>query len=172
MLRREDGQLYFSPTDLHVFFESPYASFMNRRACDEPSAYPGERVRDPQLELAAEKGNEHEAAFLARLRGTHDVCEIPRARGDASFVATEAAIRAGREVVFQAALRHERFFGYADFLFRVDAPGTTATVIHGPTNLLSSFAPSMRAKRGTPWASECSSPYAARCCRSTLEGGW
>ena len=125
MLRREDGQLYFSPTDLHVFFESPCASFMDRRACDEPSAYPGERVRDPQLELAAEKGNEHEAAFLARLRGTHDVCEIPRARGDASFVATEVAIRAGREVVFQAALRHERFFGYADFLFRVGAPGTT-----------------------------------------------
>ena len=126
MLRR-NGQLTFSPTDLNVFFESPFASYMDRRACDEPSAFPGERERDPQLALAAEMGDAHEAAFLARTQQTHDVCVIARDtfKGDASFVATEAAIRAGRAVIFQAALRHERFFGYADFLFRVEQPGST-----------------------------------------------
>ena len=53
-----------------------------------------------------------------------DVVEIPRPRGRNGLIeaarATEQALRDGADVVYQAALFDEPWFGYADFLVRVD----------------------------------------------------
>ncbi len=64
------------------------------------------------------KGLEHEHALLDQLKSSgRDVCEIPD-KGDRRK-GTEAAMRAGREIVYQAKLECPPFAGFADFLERV-----------------------------------------------------
>ncbi|MBI4470626.1 MAG: TM0106 family RecB-like putative nuclease, partial [Acidobacteria bacterium] len=84
--------------------------------------FPGEVQPDPEDEgntLFQTKGFEHEAGYLSQLkRDGADVCEISD-RGD-RYSETIDAIRAGRGIIYQAALRHEPFSGFADFLVRAE----------------------------------------------------
>ncbi len=84
---------------------------------------------DPELELIQKRGFEHEAAHLAALREEgRSIHEI--ATRDASTPAelraaedeTFAAMRAGRDVIFQATFFDGRWRGHADFLLRVNKP--------------------------------------------------
>src|SRR5262249_4703026 len=102
--------------------ESPFASWMDRLVVDRPGSdgitLP---ATDPQLALAAAKGQEHERAVLEALRSAgKDICRI-EPDGRDPFAATASALRSGREVIYQAALRWVPFAGYADFLVRNEA---------------------------------------------------
>ena len=62
----------------------------------------------------------HEARFLQRLKDKGiGVAEIT-GRGDSAELATIAAMQAGQQVIFQAALSCGEFAGRADFLYKVD----------------------------------------------------
>ena len=84
---------------------------------------------DPELELIQRRGFEHEAAHLAALRdegrSIHEI-ETRDARTPDELRAAEsetyAAMRAGRDVIFQATFFDGRWRGHADFLLRVDRP--------------------------------------------------
>ncbi|TFD54704.1 TM0106 family RecB-like putative nuclease [Cryobacterium frigoriphilum] len=81
---------------------------------------------DAMLQRTAVLGDVHEHRMLERLRGSHNVVEIERPT--ISEIATaaaqsEAALRAGADVVFQAAFFDGRFLGYADFIIRSSKPG-------------------------------------------------
>ena len=86
---------------------------------------------DAMLARAAALGDLHERRMLERLRADRTVVEIERPSGPGSASATsareeiiraaaqsEAALRAGAEVVYQAAFFDGRFLGYADFVIR------------------------------------------------------
>lgn len=76
---------------------------------------------DAMLQRTAELGDAHERHMLERLRTTHTVIEIERPRLDsidAAVAETAAALRAGADVVYQAAFFDGRFLGYADFIIR------------------------------------------------------
>ena len=77
---------------------------------------------DAMLRRTAELGDEHELRMLERLRATRAVVEIARpAYGIDPLLAveqSESALRAGAEVVYQAAFFDGRFLGYADFIIR------------------------------------------------------
>ena len=79
---------------------------------------------DAMLARTAELGDAHELRMLHRLRSTRDVVEIARpARAERGAIVEAArqsaeALRAGAEVVFQAAFFDGRFLGYADFIIR------------------------------------------------------
>src|SRR3954469_20736492 len=97
------GHLLLTPSDVNNFI-----------ACDHRTALDLLRARGqlelrriprPDAELIAERGRQHEAAFLDRLRTAGcDICEIDTDAGtEAAARATSQAMRDGREVIFQAA---------------------------------------------------------------------
>jgi uncharacterized protein len=117
---RDGSRLVCSPTDLLVFFDSAFASWMDRFHADHPEQ--GRRPEPDEYDkVIAAHGDAHEKRYFEKLKSDgRDVCIIERGRG--AFDATLAAISAGREVIYQAALRRDDFQGYADFLFRTNEP--------------------------------------------------
>jgi uncharacterized protein len=113
--------LVFSPSDLITFFESPFASFMDRLALEHPDQVELEEP-DAEAALVTQKGNEHEARYLARCQAAFARVYIIERTGEGAFAETLAAMAAGERVIYQGALRHGPFAGFADFLFRVDKP--------------------------------------------------
>ena len=124
-MRIKSDTLLFSPTDLTKYLQNPYVSWMDRLHAERPGEFTPDEV-SANLELVFKKGLEHEAHYLESLRAAgRDICEIPES--DTRFDLTLEAMKAGREIIFQAALRHESFAGYADFLVRIDRPSSKNT---------------------------------------------
>lgn len=122
-MRKKSGKIVYSPTDLCKYMESEWVSWMDRCYLE----FPGRFTPDPPTEidkLLQRRGIEHERAFLESLRKQgYDVCDLSdtSAFSYASdpFAATVYAMRAGRDVIYQAALQDGVFAGYADFLIKV-----------------------------------------------------
>ena len=121
-MQLRDGRLFLSPSDLSDYLACPHLTQLELKAVRGEVVRP--RVDNPQAELVKQKGDEHEAAFLARLRDEgRRITEIPF-DGDfqAAGRATEDAIRGGAEVVYQACLVDPAGWrGFADFLIRTDS---------------------------------------------------
>lgn len=116
-MRKISSSILYSPSDLIVFMESEFASWMDRFQLERPGEVKMDQA-DPTLEILRRKGFEHEAAYLESLRSSGlDVVEIPD--GQESFNATASAMREGRDVIYQAALSNGAFAGRADFLVKV-----------------------------------------------------
>ncbi len=124
-----DGYPIFAATDLVGFLACEHLVGLELAAMaglvDRP-----ERL-DPEIDLIAKRGLEHEARYLAGLEaagravtriesGNHDAPSSERlTRLRAAAAATEAAIRRGDDVVYQATFFDGRWLGLADFLVRV-----------------------------------------------------
>lgn len=125
MYRNENSKtLIFSPTDLTNFIESPFVSWMDRFALENPEFLEGiEFQKDSMLELLAEKGNTHENDFLDELLkeyGKENVKVLSSKNRDISREETIQAMQNGYQVIFQAYLERDGFAGYSDFLFKVE----------------------------------------------------
>jgi predicted RecB family nuclease len=123
-----DGQLVFSATDLNNFLECRRLTELENEVARGLATPPDDE--DEQTKLVRRKGEEHEAAYLARLeRELPGVVRIERSgRSLDAYHAAEAqtldAMRAGAPVIYQATLFDGRFVGHADFLRRVERPST------------------------------------------------
>lgn len=89
----------------------------------QPDGIDGESFDSP----AAARGDMHERAMLQRLRDNgYEIVEIKRPTSQSADAIrlradeTADALRTGADVVFQATLLDAPWFGYADFLVRVD----------------------------------------------------
>ncbi|MEX0684007.1 MAG: hypothetical protein WD472_11225, partial [Dehalococcoidia bacterium] len=107
-MRLSDGTLSLSPSDLTAYLACEHLTQLERRVAHGELARP-ERD-DPQGDLIRLKGDEHERAYLERLRAEgRDVVEIaldgPAGDWDWERAAreTEEAMRAGRDVIYQGA---------------------------------------------------------------------
>ena len=127
MQKHADGTIVVSASDLVGFL-----------ACDHLATLELGRIagqwekpfrEDPELELMQERGYAHEAAYLERLRAAgRSIHEI--ATGDlrtpeqlrTAEAETLSAMRAGRDVIFQATFFDGHWRGHADFLLRVETP--------------------------------------------------
>ena len=120
-MKKNAAEYIFSPSDLIVHMNSPFASWMARLSIDYPERLEGiEKDHDEMMGLLAEKGNEHEDLFLQHLKeayGAENVAEIEADRRTARE-ATITAMKAGYAVIFQAYLERDHFAGFADFLVR------------------------------------------------------
>ncbi len=133
----EDGNLRISPSDLIVFLESEFASWMDRWLINGDDAGPhAESVQnrkgsaalklqpipdedDLQTLLFAKKGTQHELAFLGKLKRLgKQIVEIDQ--GDPAFDGTLGAMKDGADFIYQARLETAGFGGWADFLVKRD----------------------------------------------------
>jgi predicted RecB family nuclease len=114
------GKLLLSATDLVNFLGCKHASFLDLRDLTDPVVI---SERDAATVLIFEKGIEHEKRHLASLKARGlDVLEVPGEGFDLAerTALTRAVMRAGAEVIYQAALVVPPWLGYADFLKRVE----------------------------------------------------
>ncbi|MHA3048454.1 TM0106 family RecB-like putative nuclease [Acinetobacter sp. ANC 4639] len=115
------NSLVYSPSDLIVFMESPFASWMDHLVLVSPEKAPPRDKADSMMVLLQDKGGEHEAEVLAALisQGLRVLDISHEADKEA---ATIAAMKSGADVIFQACLGKLPFMGYADFLVKVHGP--------------------------------------------------
>jgi predicted RecB family nuclease len=116
--KQADGSIVLSPTDLSGYLACPHLTTLHLAVARGEL----EKPFRPNLyaDLIRRKGEEHEAAYLARLRAEgREVTEICF-DGDwmAAARATEDAVAAGAEVIYQACLADGDGRGFADFLER------------------------------------------------------
>jgi predicted RecB family nuclease len=121
-----DGHLLLSASDLVAFMECEHLSALDLRVARGVEAI--EPSRDDAALLIARKGDEHERAYLERLRtAAVEVAVVPAVADglgdfDEAVERTREAMRAGAEVIYQGALLDGDWRGYADFLERVASP--------------------------------------------------
>src|SRR5712691_10334191 len=97
-----DGRIYFSPSDLNNFLACEHLTRLElgvvRGALSRPV------FENPEADLIKRNGDEYEASHLARLRekGLRVEEVVFDFDWHAAAAATEAAMRAGVDVVYQA----------------------------------------------------------------------
>ena len=115
----------YSPTFLAAFLGCRQATAFDlaRRRGEDDAAPAG---LDAHGTLITGLGDEHEARVLEALRADGEVVVVARPASDAerpaALDATRAAMDAGASWVHQGALADDPWFGYADFLKRVEVP--------------------------------------------------
>jgi predicted RecB family nuclease len=120
-MRRFDNKLLLSSGDLTTFLGCRHASALDLRALDEDLET---TAPDATLEFLQSKGVHHEKAYLARLESQgRQVTIIPDREKlpDRVKMTLEAMLR-GDDVIYQAALHHGSWHGFADFLERSELP--------------------------------------------------
>lgn len=120
-MHSQAGRLAFSPSDLTGYLACGHLTQLERRVALGLLAKPG--AENPEAELVKRKGEEHERAYLERLRaGERTVTEItlePDHDWERAARETEDAIRAGTDVVYQGVfVDPDGWRGIADFLER------------------------------------------------------
>ena len=133
---RSDNGLRFSPSDLSLFLESEFASWMDRLSLEQQDLSVAVSERDPsglgliscQADEPSEedaifqrRGLDHEKRTLGQFRQAgRTVVEIGPGTLEQQRLRTEKAMRDGADVIYQARLDHATLGGYADFLVRCE----------------------------------------------------
>ena len=110
--------LRLSATDLANHLSCAHLSRLDLAVAEGRARRP--HRNDPIVDLLAERGRQHEAAYLRHLRTQKlGVVEIRTAPGADNVEATLAAMRDGADVIYQAPLGDAQWYGRADFLLKV-----------------------------------------------------
>jgi predicted RecB family nuclease len=122
-MQRINDRLVFSPSDLNHFLECEHLIQLERQRDPHAPRAP----RDAHADLLAEKGAEHELAWLNRFRANGKaIVTIESAGRDRDWAAdaecTARAMRAGADVIYQAVFADDQWHGVSDFLVRVERP--------------------------------------------------
>ncbi|MGH9166123.1 MAG: TM0106 family RecB-like putative nuclease, partial [Acidimicrobiales bacterium] len=134
-----EGRPVLSASDLVGFLACEHLTQL------ELAALRGEVVRpirdDPELDVLARRGEEHERRHLAELAaaGAWVVeCDAPGGNDRAALVAAEGAtlqaMRSGAAVIYQAAFFDGTWRGQADFLHRVEEPSLLGSWRYEPAD--------------------------------------
>ncbi|MFK7732902.1 MAG: TM0106 family RecB-like putative nuclease [Pseudomonadales bacterium] len=120
-----NNSLWFSPTDLTRYMESPFASWMDRGAWHKPELRSLGDPADSLMHVLKDRGFAHEQLLLEDFYAQGlSVIEIDAPDIAVRHQQTLDALRSGADVVAQAYLTQQPFAGYADFLVKV--PGQSA----------------------------------------------
>ena len=120
-MHRDNLRTYFSATDLADFIVCRHITALGLLNLDTPLP---RKQDDEETRILQDHGIEHETAYLEKLKAEgRRVIEIPADIPPADrYQLTDEALRAGPDVIFQAALESGPFRGYADFLLKVSTP--------------------------------------------------
>lgn len=115
-MKKRDGQLIFSPTDLIRYLASPFTSWMDRYKLEYSGAVQPDKETEDEI-LVAQTGDQHERVVLDELKlTTPQLVEIPKNNFSDALAKTLAAIQAKSPIIYQGALQDGRFAGFSDFL--------------------------------------------------------
>ncbi|HEY0466576.1 MAG TPA: TM0106 family RecB-like putative nuclease [Polyangiaceae bacterium] len=122
---RAGSGLSLSATDLSSFNECEHKTVLEFAVAMRQLDRPGEN--ELERRMLEKRGFEHEARVFEYFAAARkDIAEISMGPSDASraeaVLATQQAMARGAEVIAQAVLVNERWFGRPDFLLRVDKP--------------------------------------------------
>jgi predicted RecB family nuclease len=126
-MQRIDGRFVYAASDLNNFLECEHLTELDRLVALGEKAAP-ERD-DPQADLIARKGDEHEKRYLATLRDSMPgaLTEFGRpehsvAGFEAAAQETIAAMERGDALIYQGTFFDGEFLGHPDFLRRIEVP--------------------------------------------------
>lgn len=122
-MKLQNDRVVLSPSDLMRFRGCTHATALDLRRLRGEKLLPAEDSGD--MVLLQGLGDAHEHAFLESLRTSgFSLVEIDtKGRSTAEVIAdTRAALSAGPDFIYQAALSNDRWTGFADFLERVERP--------------------------------------------------
>lgn len=122
-MHRHGSTLLFSASDLSRFLGCRHRTGLDLAVANGTL----ERIYidDPQLELLWQRGLEHEAAYVDRLRAEGRTVVDVRSNGrnlDAAYALTLDAMRTGVDVIVQGTLHDGQWMGRPDIMHRVDRP--------------------------------------------------
>lgn len=122
-----NGKLLLSASDLVSFLGCRHATFLDLKAWH--GGFKSPEQHDPHAELLQQKGLEHEAAYLERLRSQGLTVETIAANVSLEdrVAATRAAMQRGFDIIYQGALLGRPWHGYSDFLRKVNVPSRLGT---------------------------------------------
>jgi len=124
MFKNKNNDLIFSPSDLILYTESVFSSFMDRLLVDTNDKALASKVDvDSMADLLAKKGDVHEAQYLSLLInefGESNVISIKESNQVNADIATSDAMAKGYSVIHGGFLKRDRFAGYTDFLIKKD----------------------------------------------------
>ncbi|KTD59060.1 putative RNA helicase [Legionella santicrucis] len=113
----ESRNIVFTPTDLTLFMESPFASWMEHLALVHPESLPPCDKKDELVDSLKKKGIQHEANILESFYQKNLVVAQIEKETDKTK-ATLDSMTAGVDIIYQAALQLIPLKGYADFLVK------------------------------------------------------
>ena len=129
---KNNNTLIFSPSDLTVFLDSPFASWMERAKKEKSDFSIKQDEDDPLMSLLASKGIEHENKFLVKLKEQRlSTIDIEQVDNKDKLSATLNAMQQGFDIIYQATLGFKnkykekyvtQFIGHADYLRKVYVP--------------------------------------------------
>lgn len=120
-MQKKNGLLIFSPTDLTRFMESPFASWMDRFAIEQPDQCPEKDPQDALSSVLANMGYDHENAQEQKF--ITEGLSFIKIEGASDTEKSEKSIKAMHQavdIIAQARLELGQFAGYADFLVKVN----------------------------------------------------
>ena len=123
-MKIHNQSLSISPTDLSNFLSCRYRSALDLSAAQGVRKKP---VRNnPVIETLMELGLEHEREYVRRLeQSATTVLNLDAVQNrELALKKTDEAIRAGVDVIVQAALSHGSWYGRPDILLKVSKNGT------------------------------------------------
>ncbi len=114
-MQKKESHIIYSPSDVVVYFKSPFASWMDRYyleyrdkiKCDELGEYD---------KFIIDLGFKHEKSVLEKLLQQSPVVKIDTTNKNTAREATKIAIASKKEIVFQPFLEKGCFAGFADFI--------------------------------------------------------
>jgi predicted RecB family nuclease len=116
---RFQHDIRYSPTDIVRFWQSPFASWMDRFALGHSAQAPSRNTQDKLTESLSKRGLAHEKtidqSFVDRGMSIARISEEPE---DSRRSATLEAMSAGVDVIVQARVERGPFVGFADFLVK------------------------------------------------------
>src|SRR5579862_2955042 len=114
------GRFVASPTDLANFVVCRQKTTLDRLVAEGSLVAP--MRADPLSDVLRQRGIDHERRYVDELREQHlTVADLGTDETrDVRVARARAAMRAGVDVIVQAALASEQWFGYADVLRKVD----------------------------------------------------
>lgn len=122
-MQKRNGRVYYSASDLVNYLECEHLTTLDRINLETPLPRTED---DEQARLIQDKGYAHEEGFLKQLQVRHahvvDLSANSTLPLDAQVAATQRAMQAGSEIIFQATLADGELVGHADFLRKVSRP--------------------------------------------------
>lgn len=109
--------IYYAASDIVNFLECEHLTALDLINLKTPLP---QAEDDDEAILYQQKGIAHEGAYVDHLRSSVScLADVSGCRDDldaAAAAATQDAMRAGADIIYQAALREGCFIGHADFL--------------------------------------------------------